>query len=228
MRRVNAPTVHTMRRSVAVVGASLSLLLIPVAAAAAQSPSPTPASTESSNQSSPSLRLGVPTLSVPTLSVPTLSVPTLSVPTLSVPTLSLSSLSIPLILDLGGLVDLGSGSATSTPPTSSGGNTSPAPPTTSHPSSTSPTHPATSGEVLPIGGGQPGGYSSSTQPTFRSTTSAPPRDTKGTGSLVLIKRLLGNSGVLMIAAVLAATALAVIALARLGGVRRGRRAPRQH
>ena len=46
--------------------------------------------------------------------------------------------------------------------------------------------------------------------------------------MVLIQRLLGNGGVLMIAALLAATALAVIALARLGGVRRAPRAPRQH
>jgi hypothetical protein len=206
------------------MGALLSVLLLPVVAAAAVSPSRTSASTEPPNQSGATLRLGVPTVSVPTLSVPTLSVPTLSVP----------SLTLPLTLDLGGLLHLLPGSATSTPPTSSpptssGGNTLPAPPTTSHPSPTAPTRSATGGAVLPNGGGQSAGYSSSTQPSIHPTTSAPPTDhTRGTGSLVLIQRLLDNSGVLMIAALLAATALAVIALARLGGVRRGGRGPRQH
>lgn len=206
------------------MAASLSLLVIQVVAAAADpSPSRAPASTESPKQSGPSLRLSAPTLSVPTLTIPTFTVPTLTVP----------SLTIPLTLDVGGLLHLGPGSATSTQPTlspqtSSGGNTSPTP-TTSHPISTSPTKQATSGAVAPVGGGEPGGYASTTHPTLGPTTSAPPaRETRGTGSLVLIKRLLGNSGVLMIAVLLAATALAVIALARLGGVRRGPRAPRQH
>jgi hypothetical protein len=45
---------------------------------------------------------------------------------------------------------------------------------------------------------------------------------------VLTQRLLSNSGEVMIAALLAATAIAVIAFARLGGVRRGRRSPREH
>jgi hypothetical protein len=44
----------------------------------------------------------------------------------------------------------------------------------------------------------------------------------------LTQRLLSNAGDVMIAALLAATAVAVIAFARLGGVRRGRRSTRQH
>lgn len=45
---------------------------------------------------------------------------------------------------------------------------------------------------------------------------------------MLTQRLLGNSGDVLLAALLAATAIAVIAFARLGGVRRGGRPSREH
>jgi hypothetical protein len=220
MRGLKAPTGHTMRQSVAVVGAALSLLLIPfVAAAAAQSPSLTPASNQRPNPPVPSLPVTFPSLGFPSLTFPSLTLPSLALP----------SLTIPSILDLGSLVHLGPGSATSTPPTSSapasGGHTPP----TSRPNSTPPTQQATSDAAPSIGGGQPGGYSAATQSTVRQTADTQPtRDSRGAGSLALIQRLIGNGGVLVIAALLAATALAVIALARLGGLRNGGRAPRQH
>jgi hypothetical protein len=78
----------------------------------------------------------------------------------------------------------------------------------------------------------PAGHSSSTSShpsSHPSTTSASTSsEAKGTGSLVLTQRLLSNSGQVMIAALLAATAIAVVAFARLGGVRRSRRSNRQH
>jgi hypothetical protein len=159
-----------------------------------------------------------------------LPLPSLTVPSLTVPSLTVPSLTIPLTLDLGGLVDLEPGSATSTPPISStptSGADTPSP--TSHPDSTPPTDLAVAGPAPPIGDRQPGGYFAATQSTFRPTTAAQPtRDTRGGGSLALVQRLIGNGGVLMLAALLAATALAVLALARLGGLRRGGRTPRQH
>lgn len=237
MRGRTAATGRATRHSVVVAGASLSLLLIPVAAAAAaEPPLLTPQSNQSPNQAGPSHRHGVPTLTAPTLALPTLTVPSLTVPTMTVPSLTVPSLTVPSLripssLDLGGLLHFGPGSATSTSltssaPTSGGDTSSP----TSQPTATPRTRPATAGAALPLGGGQqPGGYPAATQSPLRGTTSGQATtDAGGSGSLALLKRLIGNGGVLMIAALLAATALAVIALARLGGFRREGRATRQH
>ena len=221
MQRVDKPNVLTMRRWVAVVGAGLSLALIPaITAVAAPAPSPTP------EASQPAVKPGGISLQLGAL-----------------------ALNIPLSLNIGGILQIGSGGETSTPPTSpppssSGGSTTPpAPPTTTHHQSSPPathqrstsagpppTSPASNqGGGFPPPNSQPAASSSSSHPATHSpTTSAPTsKDTKGTGSLVLTQRLLGNSGEVMIAALLAATALAVIAFARLGGVRRGR-GTRQH
>ena len=202
MRRVKPASVLTMRRSVALVGASLSLLLIPAVASTAK-----PASS---------------TMPRPTTSAPTPGI-----------TLHLggATLTVPLSLNLGAL-QLGSG--TSTPPTSSSRSTTPAPPTSHHPSRP-PTHGHPTSAVPPpnTGGGFPplagGGNSSPSapRPTHQPTSASASKDTKGTGSLELTQRLLGNGGVLMLAALLAGTALAVLAFARLGGVR-GRGSTRRH
>ena len=218
MRRVIPTDVLTMRRCLALVGAAMSLLLIPaIAAAASPTTSPTPSASTSTSTSGIGLQLGA------------------------------LSLNVPLALNIPGILEVGSAAAetstppTSTPPTSGGSSTTPAPPTSSHQSTpttsqprttsaTPPPPPPNTGSVFPppTGGNTSSSPShpSSSHPT--STPASTSSETKGTGSFVLTQRLLGNSGEVMIAALLAATAIAVIAFARLGGVRRGRRTPREH
>jgi hypothetical protein len=207
-----------MRRVVAFVGALFLLLLIPAGTAlAAPVPSPTPAASQPAAKPGLTLRLG------------------------------LLSLNVPLAVHIPGLLDIGSDATTPTPPTSapptsgggSGTHTTPAPPPSTHHQSPPATHPPTTSAAPPPpnnnGGGfqSPGGGSSPssrTHPSSHPPTSASSsaKDSKGTGALVLTRRLLSNSGEVMIAAILAATAIAVIAFARLGGVRRGRQSTRQH
>lgn len=218
MRRVNQTDALTMRRCVAVVGAAMSLLLIPaIAATAAPSPSatstPTSATSASTDKAGLSLQLGGLALNVPL------------------------AVNIPGVLQIGSAGVDTSTPPTSEPPTSNGNSTTPTPPTSSHQSQPPTSHtrttsaappppPPTSNSVLPPPTtGHSSSHPSSQPPTTSASTST---ESKGTGSLVLTQRLLSNSGQVMIAALLAATAIAVIAFARLGGVRRSRRSDRQH
>lgn len=214
MRGLKRASVPTVRRTVAVVGASLSLVAVPAIAASA-APTPSPAPSAPAQQGGISLRIGT------------------------------LSLNVPLSLDIGGILQIGSTPSTSTAPTSAppssrsnGGGSTPVQPPPSHHQSAPATHPRTTGAgspppppLNPAGFqapgrrsvGSPSAHHTSHPPTRSASTS---KDTKGTGSLVLTRRLLDNSGEVMIAALLAATAVAVIAFARLGGVRRGGRSPR--
>lgn len=196
------------RRSVAAAGAAVCLLAIPaVSAYAAPTPSPTPAATAPA-KSGLSIQLGSLGLKVPL------------------------ALAVPGLLEIGSAAD----ETTSPPPTST-------PPSTTHSSPTPPTRPPTSthhtatppssptgtavapppaGQFNPPPSSQPSSSHHATHPTTPSTS--PTKERRGTGSLVL--RQLDNGGQVLLAVLLALTAVAVVAFARLGGIRR--RKPGRH
>jgi hypothetical protein len=214
MRTVQRARARTVRRGVAAVGLAASLVAIPaVAASAAPSPSPTPTSAVAPPKPPGlSLRLGA------------------------------IGVNIALPLNLANILVIGSPTVSSPPPTTpppptSSNNPPPTtnpPPTSTHNQPPPPTHqPSTSASQSQNGGGFVAPPATTPSVPTRTTpapthTSSSAHRNPGTGTIGLSQRLMGNASVVMLAVVLAGTALAVLAFARLGGIRGPRRKSRQH